>query len=92
VALIWPARFRASPGRERLEKDRSVCANQPDLNGFDIVAFAPASRSALEAIVARCHLLGIFTTASKTPRPARALTYPTPTALSFAYQLTDTTD
>jgi hypothetical protein len=40
-------------------RDRSVCANQPDLSGFDI-ALAPTSRSVLEAIVARCHLLGIF--------------------------------
>jgi catechol 2,3-dioxygenase-like lactoylglutathione lyase family enzyme len=40
-------------------RDRSVCASQPDLNGFDVVAFLPASRSVLDQLVARCDRLGI---------------------------------
>lgn len=40
-------------------RDRIVCANTPDLRGFDIIAFRPASRAALDAIAERCDRLGI---------------------------------
>lgn len=40
-------------------RDRTVCTGQPDLTGFDVVAFRPASREALDAIVARCEALGV---------------------------------
>jgi hypothetical protein len=40
-------------------RDRSVCASQPNLNGFDVVAFMPTSRSVLEDITARCDRLGV---------------------------------
>jgi hypothetical protein len=40
-------------------RDRSVCASQPDLAGFDVVAFLPSSRSVLDDLVARCGRLGI---------------------------------
>jgi catechol 2,3-dioxygenase-like lactoylglutathione lyase family enzyme len=39
-------------------RDRTVCASQPDLDGFDVVAFLPASRSVLEDLVERCDRLG----------------------------------
>lgn len=40
-------------------RDRSVCASQPDLRGFDVVAFRPASRAVLEDLAAHCDRLGI---------------------------------
>jgi catechol 2,3-dioxygenase-like lactoylglutathione lyase family enzyme len=40
-------------------RDRSVCASQPNLRGFDVVAFLPASRSVLDDMVGRCDRLGI---------------------------------
>jgi catechol 2,3-dioxygenase-like lactoylglutathione lyase family enzyme len=40
-------------------RDRAACASQPNLDGFDVVAFLPASRSVLEDIAARCDRLGI---------------------------------
>jgi catechol 2,3-dioxygenase-like lactoylglutathione lyase family enzyme len=40
-------------------RDRSVCASQPDLNGFDVVAFLPADRAVLEDLVERCDRLDI---------------------------------
>jgi len=40
-------------------RDRAVCASQPSLDGFDVIAFLPASRSVLEDIAARCDRLGI---------------------------------
>lgn len=39
-------------------RDRSVCASQPNLHGFDVVAFMPTSRSVLEDMAARCAQLG----------------------------------
>ena len=40
-------------------RDRSVCASQPDLNGFDVVAFLPSTRTVLEDLAERCAHLGI---------------------------------
>jgi catechol 2,3-dioxygenase-like lactoylglutathione lyase family enzyme len=40
-------------------RDRTVCASQPDLSGFDVVAFLPATRSTLEEMAERCDRLGI---------------------------------
>ena len=40
-------------------RDRAACASQPSLDGFDVVAFLPASRSVLEDIAARCDRLDI---------------------------------
>jgi hypothetical protein len=36
-----------------------VCASQPNLNGFDVVAFLPRSRSLLDELVERCERLGV---------------------------------
>jgi catechol 2,3-dioxygenase-like lactoylglutathione lyase family enzyme len=35
-------------------RDREVCASTPDLTGFDVVAFRPADRAALDRLAARC--------------------------------------
>jgi catechol 2,3-dioxygenase-like lactoylglutathione lyase family enzyme len=40
-------------------RDRSVCASQPDLDGFDVVAFLPSSRTVLEDLAERCDRLGV---------------------------------
>ena len=40
-------------------RDRSVCASQPNLDGFDVVAFLPKSRSLLDELVERCERLGV---------------------------------
>ena len=40
-------------------RDRAACASQPRLEGFDVVAFLPASRSVLEDLAARWDRLGI---------------------------------
>lgn len=40
-------------------RDRSVCASQPDLHGFDVVAFLPADRAVLEDLIERCDRFGI---------------------------------
>ena len=40
-------------------RDRAVCASQPDLHGFDVVAFVPTSGSVLDDLTARCERLGI---------------------------------
>lgn len=54
AALIDPAqRFNIAL------RDRSACASQPDLDGFDVVAFLPATRTVLEDLAERCDRLGI---------------------------------
>ena len=40
-------------------RDRTACAGRPDLRGFDVVAFLPASRSVLDDLIGRCHRLGV---------------------------------
>jgi catechol 2,3-dioxygenase-like lactoylglutathione lyase family enzyme len=40
-------------------RDRAACASQPRLEGFDVVAFLPASRSVLEDLAVRWDRLGI---------------------------------
>jgi len=40
-------------------RDRTVCAGTPSLDGFDVVAFTPASRAVLDEIMARCRRFGI---------------------------------
>lgn len=40
-------------------RDRSVCASQPNLEGFDVLAFLPTSRSLLDEMVERCQRLGV---------------------------------
>ncbi|MEV6491610.1 VOC family protein [Actinoplanes sp. NPDC051633] len=40
-------------------RDRRACAGQPDLRGFDVVAFQPASRAVLDDLIARCERLDI---------------------------------
>jgi catechol 2,3-dioxygenase-like lactoylglutathione lyase family enzyme len=40
-------------------RDRAACASQPSLDGFDVIAFLPTSRSVLEDLAARCDRLGI---------------------------------
>ncbi|MGI8816074.1 MAG: hypothetical protein ACR2G2_12580 [Pseudonocardia sp.] len=38
--------------------DPTVCASQPDLRGFDVVALRPASHEVLDELVERCARLG----------------------------------
>ncbi|MGV9711094.1 VOC family protein [Gordonia sp. NPDC003424] len=38
---------------------REHCANEPDLHGFDIVAFTPGSRAALDVLAERCGRLAV---------------------------------
>lgn len=40
-------------------RDRAVCASRPDLRGFDVVAFRPASRAVLDDLAAHCTHLGV---------------------------------
>jgi hypothetical protein len=40
-------------------RDRRHCAGEPDLRGFDVVAFTPTSRSSLDELATRCHALGV---------------------------------
>lgn len=40
-------------------RDRRFCTGQPDLRGFDVVAFTPSSRSSLDELAARCDALGV---------------------------------
>jgi catechol 2,3-dioxygenase-like lactoylglutathione lyase family enzyme len=40
-------------------RDRRYCAGQPDLSGFDVVAFMITDPAALDELMARCERLGI---------------------------------
>jgi hypothetical protein len=40
-------------------RDRTACAGMPRLDGFDVLAFTPASRAVLDDIIGRCSRLGI---------------------------------
>jgi catechol 2,3-dioxygenase-like lactoylglutathione lyase family enzyme len=74
-------------------RDRSVCASQPDLSGFDVVAFLPASRSVLDAMAARCDRLGIRHNGVQDTPAGTLLDVPDPdrTVLRF-YHFTDPTE
>jgi hypothetical protein len=39
-------------------RDRRFCASEPDLSGFDVVAFTPTSRESLDELAARCDARG----------------------------------
>jgi catechol 2,3-dioxygenase-like lactoylglutathione lyase family enzyme len=65
-------------------RDRTVCASRPDLNGFDVVAFLPASRSVLDDMVARCDRLGIRQNGIQETPAGALLDVPIPTAPSCA--------
>jgi catechol 2,3-dioxygenase-like lactoylglutathione lyase family enzyme len=73
-------------------RDRSVCASQPHLRGFDIIAFVPASRSVLDNMVARCHRLGITHSGIQDTPAGPRVDVPDPdgTILRF-YHFTDST-
>jgi catechol 2,3-dioxygenase-like lactoylglutathione lyase family enzyme len=74
-------------------RDRRVCAGQPTLDGFDVVAFLPAARSVLEEMVARCEGLGIAHSGIQdTPAgPRLDIADPDGTVLRF-YHFTESTD
>lgn len=72
---------------------REACAGTPDLAGFDVVAFRPADRPALDAIAARCDRLGIDRTPVRETPSGAVLdaTDPDGTVVRF-YQYSDPTD
>jgi catechol 2,3-dioxygenase-like lactoylglutathione lyase family enzyme len=74
-------------------RHRSVCANRPDLRGFDVVAFLPASRSVLEDLIDRCDRLGIAHDGIEETPAGPRLDIPDPdgTVLRF-YHFTASTD
>jgi catechol 2,3-dioxygenase-like lactoylglutathione lyase family enzyme len=74
-------------------RDRAACASQPDLHGFDVVAFLPASRSVLDDMAARCDRLGIAHSGIQDTPAGPRLDIPDPdgTVLRF-YHFTDPTD
>jgi catechol 2,3-dioxygenase-like lactoylglutathione lyase family enzyme len=74
-------------------RDRSVCAAQPNLRGFDIIAFVPASRAVLDDIVGRCDRLGTAHSGIQDTPAGPRLDVPDPdgTVLRF-YHFTDPTD
>ena len=74
-------------------RDRSVCASRPDLRGFDVFAFVPASRSVLEDMVARCERLGISHDGIQETPAGPRLDIPDPDGtIVRCYQFTDPTD
>jgi catechol 2,3-dioxygenase-like lactoylglutathione lyase family enzyme len=88
VGLIDPqSRFNISL------RDRSVCASQPTLHGFDVVAFLPASRTVLDDMTARCDRLGTTHNGIQETPAGPRLDIPDPdgTVLRF-YHLTTPTD
>jgi catechol 2,3-dioxygenase-like lactoylglutathione lyase family enzyme len=74
-------------------RDRSVCASQPDMNGFDVVAFLPSSRSVLDEMVARCDRFGVAHHGIQATPAGALLDVPDPdgTVLRF-YHFTDPTE
>ncbi|HKE98417.1 MAG TPA: VOC family protein [Actinomycetes bacterium] len=74
-------------------RDRSVCASQPDLRGFDVVAFLPVSRSVLDDMVARCDRLSVEHNGIQATPAGALLDVPDPdgTVLRF-YHFTDPTE
>lgn len=74
-------------------RDRAVCASRPDLDGFDVFAFVPTSRSVLEAMVARCDRLGVAHNGIEETPAGPRLDVPDPdgTVVRF-YHFTESTD
>ena len=74
-------------------RDRTVCAGRPDLGGFDVVAFLPASRSVLDDMVRRCDRLGVAHNGIEDTPGGPRLDIPDPdrTVLRF-YHFTGATD
>ena len=74
-------------------RDRSVCASQPDLTGFDVVAFLAAGRSVLSEVAERCDRLDIERTEIQDGPEGARLDVPDPdgTVLRF-YHFTAPTD
>ncbi len=74
-------------------RDRTVCAGEPNLSGFDVVAFLPASRAVLEDMASRCDRLGITHNGiEETPGgPRFDVADPDGTVLRF-YHFTQSTD
>jgi catechol 2,3-dioxygenase-like lactoylglutathione lyase family enzyme len=74
-------------------RDRSVCASRPNLDGFDVVAFLPATRSVLEELAERCDRLGIARSDIRDGPEGSRLDVPDPdgTVLRF-YHFTAPTD
>jgi len=74
-------------------RDRRVCSSQPNLHGFDVVAFLPASRSVLDDMVDRCERLGVAHSGIQDTPAGPRLDIPDPdgTVLRF-YHFTDPTD
>jgi catechol 2,3-dioxygenase-like lactoylglutathione lyase family enzyme len=74
-------------------REREVCAGHPDLTGFDILAFVPASRSVLDDMVARCARLGVAHHGIRPTPAGPRLDIPDPdgTVLRF-YHFTEPTD
>jgi catechol 2,3-dioxygenase-like lactoylglutathione lyase family enzyme len=74
-------------------RDRRFCASQPDLRGFDVVAFLPDDRAVLDDLVARCERLGIAHGGVEDTPGGPRLDIPDPdgTVLRF-YHFTEATD
>jgi hypothetical protein len=80
---------RGDPPPARVAYDRS----RPDLRGFDIIAFVPASRAVLDDMAARCDRLGIGHSGVQDTPAGPRLDVPDPdgTVLRF-YHFTDATE
>lgn len=74
-------------------RDRRVCAGRPQLRGFDVVAFQPASAAVLDDLVARCDRLGVAHSGIEHTPAGPRLDIPDPdgTVLRF-YHFTGPTD
>lgn len=74
-------------------RDRRVCAGRPELRGFDVVAFQPASRAVLDDLIARCDRLGFSHSGIEETPAGPRLDIPDPdgTVLRF-YHFTGPTD
>jgi catechol 2,3-dioxygenase-like lactoylglutathione lyase family enzyme len=74
-------------------RERSVCAGRPRLDGFDVLAFVPESRTVLEEVVDRCDRLGIGHSGIQDTPAGPRLDVPDPdgTVLRF-YHFTAPTD
>jgi hypothetical protein len=70
-----------------------VCAGRPDLHGFDVVAFLPASGTVLDDMIGRCDRLGVAHNGIEHTPAGPRLDIPDPdgTVLRF-YHFTGATD